>query len=176
MKIKSLITLLISILFALRSFAQDTVQTQVATLTLPKGTQKLPEQQVKAYTKNHFKREHIVLPNDHTYAKDGMLITIREVVNSNVNKTLESLKREFEGVFKETGGTYNTSEIIMINNRRFYIFNYGRGDEGYWSFYSDFDKGKNFMGTIDYKLTNEKQAHDYMNTLLQRLRFRHYKN
>ena len=79
-------------------------------------------------------------------------------------------------VFSSSSFVIKESKIIEVNQVKYIVFNYHDGEVGHLCIYSDKVNEKIISAIIDYKIIEEKQAYQYMETLLHKLRFRHHEN
>jgi len=150
--------------------------------SLPKGTEKLNEQQLKNLSHKGFYEKTASEFHNHVYKKDGLLIYY---LNSSQFPTHPERRRSLESNQKmivallsgnsELKGDVNVvdnSRITTINNIRFAIVEYhNKGDE-YIRFTSDYDKNGGLInGFIEYKMSDEHEAKRYLQDLLQSMHF-----
>jgi hypothetical protein len=97
---------------------------------------------------------------DSLYVTDNIVIGFRKQVVTKANEsnrtTLEVLKSQLMDVFGKSNN-YNlaSASIQTFGTNRFLIFDYSKGNIGYYYFYTDFAKNINNMdGIIRYKIFN----------------------
>jgi hypothetical protein len=168
---KRIIITITVLLFSLCSFSQDTTATRTAIVTLPKGSRELSRADYLNFNKNRFKRSHEFLSDDRIFVKDEMLITLHNRKSIPQNwKGLQAWKKNLEAVYKTTNGKYLKSEIVSINGNDILLFEDESQGDYRLSFYAELQNKKLFDGSIQYKISEQNKAHQYLNKLLTNLR------
>ncbi|CAM3677956.1 hypothetical protein MUGA111182_02720 [Mucilaginibacter galii] len=173
---KNIILTISALLFSLYAFSQDTTSTQTAVFNLPKGSKKLSKQQYSDYSKS-FKKRPDLLPNDHTYTKDGLLIIIRNrAIEYNIKTPLQKRKMQLDDGFKEAKLYVLQSSIENIDGMNYLIFEYKIDGDYRLNFYTDYVNDSYTIGIINYKSEDREKAHQYLDKLLKNLRFKRVAN
>lgn len=150
-------------------------QQEVMKLTLPKGTEKLVEQQLKSLSHRGFNEKNVSDFHDHVYKKDGLLIYYLNLSTSpKLKKSLESYQRMMVSLLGQLKSTVvDSSKIITVNNVRFLIIESHEKDNMTIQFTSDYDKNCGFInGFIEYKKPDEVEAGQYLKELLRSMHFK----
>ncbi len=172
--------IIICLLYSIRTLGQ---QSEVMQLTLPKGTEKLNEQQLKNLSNRGFNEKTASDFHNHVYKKDGLLIYYlnlsqfpthpgrRHSLESNQKMMVALLSGESE--LKGDANVVDISKIITVNNIRFAIIEYHNKNDRYIRFTSDYDKnGGSINGFIEYKKPDEGEAGQYLQELLHSMSFK----
>jgi len=112
---------------------------------------------------------------DNTYQLNGLIISYWGLsVPADYHKTLENTQTEILGYMKLGKPTPVVfSKIIAINNIRFLVYEYQRGDDLNLRFQSDFDRNRNSVnGLIQFKKPDEQKAQKALDDLLHTIHFK----
>lgn len=141
---------------------------------MPKGIEKLNEQQLISLSHNRFDEKSTRGFHDHIYKKDGLLIYyLNSSVSPKLKKSLENNRVMMVSLLGQLSGTVvDDSKIITVNNIRFLIIDYHDTNTRYIRFTSDYDKSFNFInGFIEYQKSDEEIAKQYLQDLLKSMHF-----
>lgn len=165
---KYLILLCIVLLNCPTVIAQQEAISDVFDINLPKKEKRVSQIDAENFSRSQFSKTPAMLPNDKVYEVDSMLVVFRNLDRSiSKNPNLESLKMEFEDVFKSVPGRLKNSRIVKVNGIDFYIIQVMDEKEGEFHFYSEYKSKKTFSGHITFKLTDEEKAKQHLQMLLK---------
>ncbi len=166
---KKYLIIILSLLCWSSAKSQEKITNQVATVQLPKGSQKIALSNFESYGKKNFKRRIASAKGSNSFIVDNaLLVSINELtVTAGTKRTLEKWKMQLEDVYRHTGSPWDVSKIETISNNRFFIFEDHKGDEYSISFYSEDIGDKKFSGSISFKEKDKEKAHQYLYNLLQ---------
>lgn len=183
---KIIILLIGSLISCFCSFCQTPVDS-IVNFTLPKGTEKLTENQFQSFRKSHvtsFKSDQVKL-NGEYYKINDLLVHLNGGYFNAPKNRLEYLKRDLDGQIKrmlyQTPKTNNpwlpdyTSEIKSINNYKVLIIHQDWGNSASYDFYTVNNSNTAVLnGSIDYyyndKLSKESNKSKAAQTLDQMLK------
>lgn len=141
---------------------------------MPKGIEKLNEQQLMKLSNGSFNEKNSPIFHDHIYKKDGLLIYyLNSSVSPKLKKSLENYQKMMVSLDSQIEGRFiDDSKIITVNNIRFSIIEYHEKDNITIQFTSDYDNNFNFInGFIECKKTDEDMARQYLRDMLQSMHF-----
>ena len=156
---------------------------EVMQLTLPKGTEKLDDQQLKNLSHIGIDEKTAPYFHNHIYKKDNLLIYYlysssfpahperRHSLESNQKMMVALLSGHSE--LKGKIYIVDTSKIITVNDIRFLIIGYHDDEKMCIRFTSDYGKNGEFInGFIEFKKPGEEEAKQYLRDLLQSMHFK----
>jgi hypothetical protein len=162
------------LLVSIHAFSQ-VASSETFGATVPKEASKLTRKQLVNILHDNYKWPAIQPNRENIYQLNGLLISYWGLsVNSDYHKNLEASQKEILGYLKRDElNTINESKIVVVNNIKFLVYEYQRGDEVYLRFQSDFDKNlKNVNGIIQFKKPDEEKAQKTLQDLLQSIHFK----
>jgi hypothetical protein len=167
--------IIICLLSSFQLMAQPTHPSdEIMQFTYPKGTEKLDERSYKDFCKK-FDETLITKFDQHEYKKDALFFYYQNLSHPSIlKKSLENrLKLMASLTAQVPGNIVDDSEIISVNNIRFFIIRYHEKNDWYLWFSSDYDKNLRFInGFIEYKKPDDAEATQYLHDLLQSMHFK----
>jgi hypothetical protein len=169
---KFLITTILYITIVFTAKAQKTVESNVISFALPKGSQKLSAATFNDQFRKTFKRPTEAFTDGTSIHYNNLFITFHEKrVALNKIKTLEKWKKELEDLYKTMFTLYDVSKIIEVNNRHYLIFQEHSGNEYQIYFCSETINNMNISGYIIFKEEHKIEACDYLDNFLKGLKY-----
>ena len=146
----------------------------IATVTLPKGAVKLTKEQAIDYVHKNYKHPIGFKNPNNVYSIDGTIVSFQDEINAGDYKlTLQDQKRQMESIFKKSHGKSTQSEIVTVNHMSFFVFEYEEnGSERDLSFLSDFKNNKAFYCIVHYKASNINQAKNVFYSILNSFQYK----
>ena len=157
------------------ALGQQTPSSTVVTATMPQGATKPTKDELAKYIHDNYKRSQVPLDKTNTYKLNGLLISFWDLsINPPFKKSLEASQSEILGYLKQNSeNTINYSKIITVNDIRFLVYVYQKGNEEYLRFQSEYNKdNKNICGLIQCKKPDEVEAEETLQTFLSTIHFK----
>lgn|GEM_PF-919689 len=157
--------------------AQPPVKSMVVSGGIPDRAVRLSNAQAEAIiTKEGYKHSQVTLDDKRNlYQIDGLLVSCWDVpISPDDKRSLEQMRIEGRAILNlNKDNIVNFSNIETINNVRFLITEYERGDEVFLRFISEArNNNHNLNGIVQFKKPDEEKAQIVLKELLQGIRFK----
>ena len=167
-------TLLLCLFLSTYTVAQ-TISSEVVNASIPKGAKHISTEELSNYLKSNYKYSQISFNRANVFKMGRLIISFWDLsVNPVSKKSLEDSQLEILGYLKyNPENVINFSKIETINNIRFLIYQYQKGDETFLRFQSEFNsKNRNICGIVQFKKPDENDAHAALKELLESVHFK----
>src|SRR6185503_5062436 len=171
---KKINLLIICFLLGYSAFGQ-VPSTETFGATVPKEAIKLDRDHVLSIAHKTLRQSYVAPGIENTYQLDGLVISYWGLsVSPDNTKSLEDSQKEILGLLKRNeGDIVKNSKIVTVNNIRFLVYEYHRGDDVSLRFQSELDKNhKNVNGLIQFKKPDEDKAHKALDDSLHTIHFK----
>lgn len=168
---KKLTLIIINLCISIYVFGQTT---DIMTIVLPTGSEKLTEQQYDTFLNTHFSSKVIHHYTNNVYKNGDIIFSYDNLsVQPLFKRSLEAAQIEFTSLNKNMGKkVIIDSKIATYNNIRFCIIEYYRDNDYTIQFFSDYDNKLRFInGQVLFNKKDQTGAHQYLESILQNVHF-----
>jgi len=154
------------------AFSQKLALTKGVSAVAPQGSKRLTKAEIAAFVKANFKHTEIDTNKSIVYQNNHLLISYWDIYTG--PQFRQKLEKVQKGIVYSVKYDYiiDYSKIIVVNNIRYFVIQYGKDGEGIIRFFSETQpNGVNANGIIQFKKPYEAEAQKALEELLPTIKF-----